>query len=184
MKNNQLTLFRRLVTLALSLALCLALVPALSAAMAVDEGLEAAKAAALAHAELTAEQVVFTKARQTTEDRVAVYDIEFYHGQVEYDYEIAVKDLAILEVDMDIEDFAAPAALADGGQAVTLEVAKVIALNDAGFQEKDVTFRKAKLDRDDGMEVFDIEFVVGGVEYEYEIATRNGQILEKSVDKD
>ena len=50
---------------------------------------------------------------------------------------------------------------------IGLEKAKSIALKDAGVSG--VTFVKAKLDSDDGVRVYDIEFYKDNVEYDYEI---------------
>ena len=63
---------------------------------------------------------------------------------------------------------------------IGLEKAKSIALKDAGVSG--VTFVKAKLDSDDGVRVYDIEFYKDNVEYDYEIDAATGQILEKDLD--
>lgn len=65
---------------------------------------------------------------------------------------------------------------------IGLEEAKRIALADAGKQESEVTFRKARLDTDDRFVHYDIEFVSGGWEYEYEIKVSTGEIID--IDKD
>ena len=63
---------------------------------------------------------------------------------------------------------------------IGLEKAKSIALKDAGVSG--VTFVKAKLDSDDGVKVYDVEFYKGNVEYDYEIDAITGQIREKDLD--
>ena len=57
--------------------------------------------------------------------------------------------------------------------------AKRIAANDAGFKKADVEFRKCKLDRDDGIQEYEVEFVQGETEYDYSIDAATGDILEK-----
>jgi len=60
--------------------------------------------------------------------------------------------------------------------------AKSIALNKAGLSSKDVTFTKAKLDKDDGVYVYEIEFVSNSYEYEFEINAKSGKIIDYDVD--
>ena len=63
---------------------------------------------------------------------------------------------------------------------IGVEKAKSIALRDAGVSG--VTFVKAKLDYDDGVRVYDVEFYKDNVEYDYEIDAVTGQIREKDLD--
>ena len=65
---------------------------------------------------------------------------------------------------------------------IGVEKAKSIALRDAGVSG--VRFTKAKVDYEDGVKVYDIEFRKGNVEYEYEIDAATGSVRERSVDID
>ncbi len=47
-----------------------------------------------------------------------------------------------------------------------------------------VRYTKAKLDKDDGVVFYEIEFKNKGVEYEYEIHAKTGRILEWDIDED
>lgn len=47
-----------------------------------------------------------------------------------------------------------------------------------------VRYTKAKLDKDDGVAFYEIEFRNNGVEYEYEIHAKTGRILEWDIDED
>lgn len=67
-------------------------------------GEEKAKSIALEHAGLTAEQTTFLRAHLDRDDRRDVYDVEFYNGHTEYDYEIDAANGAILEYDVDYDD--------------------------------------------------------------------------------
>ena len=62
---------------------------------------------------------------------------------------------------------------------IGVDKAKTIALKDAGVSSSSATFTKAKLDRDDGYYLYDIEFYAGDMEYEYEINALTGDILER-----
>ena len=62
---------------------------------------------------------------------------------------------------------------------IGVDKAKSIALKDAGVSASSVTFTKAKLDRDDGVAVYEIEFYSGDTEYEYEINATSGAVRER-----
>lgn len=64
----------------------------------------------------------------------------------------------------------------------TIDAAKAAALADAGLAESDVTFTKEKLDWDDGIAVYDIEFLTADTEYDYEIDAATGAVLDKSAE--
>ena len=67
--------------------------------------------------------------------------------------------------------------------AVSLEKAKNIALKDAGVTASNARFTKAETDYDDGIKVYEIEFVTSTKEYEYEINAKTGKIIEKSIER-
>ena len=48
----------------------------------------------------------------------------------------------------------------------------------------EVRFSKAKLDREDGVMMYEIEFYKGNMEYEYQIVATNGNIHEWESDLD
>lgn len=165
-----------------------------TAAPAADIGVERAKEIALAHAGLSNDKVSFVKAQLDNEDGVKVYDIEFYSGNVEYDYEISVADGTIISADQDIENYSIPAPASTEApestaaptvaqtSGISAEKAKQIALSHAGVGA--ATFTKVELDTDDGIKVYEIEFKVGNVEYEYDINASNGAIIKSSSEID
>lgn len=59
------------------------------------------------------------------------------------------------------------------------DAALKIALEDAGLSESDVEVTQNKLDMDDGVTEYEIEFRKGTVEYSYSIEAFSGKILEK-----
>ncbi|EGG90973.1 hypothetical protein HMPREF0491_02495 [Lachnospiraceae oral taxon 107 str. F0167] len=169
-------------------------------------GVEAAKQIAFAHAKVALKDVTFIKAELDTEDGRAVYEVEFYSGNVEYDYDIDALSGEIISNDFDIEDYSIPAQSAAAPQQtevsqqtaaapaptapaantpsrdIGIERAKQIALSHAGLSQGSVSFVKAELDHEDGVKVYDIEFYSGNVEYDYEINAATGAII--SVDRD
>ena len=66
--------------------------------------------------------------------------------------------------------------------SVDEEHAKAIALKDAGITETDVTFMQVKTDIENGVSVFDVEFIAGDTEYDYEIDAATGEIRSKDRD--
>lgn len=144
----------------------------------------AAKEIALKHAGLTESEVTFIKAKLDYDDGRTEYDIEFYVGNKEYDYEIDAYTGEIRSYDYDIESYTAQSAQSSNSSYITVDEAKTIALNKAGLSASEVTFTKAKLDYDDGQTVYEIEFHVGRVEHEFEINAVTGDIMEYDVDYD
>ncbi len=167
--------------------------PRQTGAVSSGTGLEDAKAAALADAGLSADAVAFTKAKLDWEDGIQVYEIEFFTSTHEYEYEIDASTGAVYS--RSVEAFQA-ASGSQGGPAqsnpgmdtgsayIGTDQAKSIALNHAGLTESEVMVTKAKLDRDDGQMVYEIEFRQGQVEYEYKIDAQSGAILEHEIDRD
>ena len=173
-KNFSKRIAAAVTALVLSLMLSICAVAAPSASITPDE----AKQAALDHAQLTAEQVVFTQAKLDYDDGRAVYDIEFYSGNKEYDYEIDANSGKVLEFDYDIENFD----ISSVQVKLSLDEAKAVALKNAKLSENDAVFTKAKLDYDDGRAVYDIEFYSGNKEYDYEIDANTGKILDRDIE--
>ena len=62
---------------------------------------------------------------------------------------------------------------------LSLEEAKAAALQDAGLGASDVTYTAAKLDYDDHIPVYDIEFYTSSHEYEYEIHAQTGAVCHR-----
>lgn len=165
-----------------------------------DIGIEKAKEIAMSHAGVSAGSVSFVKAKLDHEDGVKVYDIEFYSGNVEYDYEINSATGAIVSFDQDIENYAIPtqpqsaaptqaatqpqtaAPTQAASSVISVDKAKQIALSHAGVSG--ASFTKVKLDTDDGVRVYEIEFKVGNVEYDYDIDASSGAIISSSSEID
>lgn len=170
---------------------------------------EDAKQIALAHAKIAQSSVTFIKAELDTEDGRQVYDIEFYSGNTEYDYEIDAISGEIVSSDMDIENYTIPAQTAAqpaatqaapaaptqaatqpqpaaptqaASSGISADRAKQIALSHAGVSG--ASFTKVELDTDDGVRVYEIEFKVGNVEYDYDIDASSGAIISSSSEID
>lgn len=141
--------------------------------------LEQAKEIALKDSNLTIDEVSFIRADKDIDDGVEKYDIEFYHGNKEYDYEINAADGKIMDYDSDIENYSILDGIVNQGNTakITEEQAKEIALNHANLNNEQVNFEKVELDKDDGVQKYEVEFHYNNREYNYEIDANTGDIL-------
>ena len=138
-----------------------------------------AKAIALADAGLAESGVTFIRVDMDRDDGRWVYEVEFYYGSKEYDYDIDALTGDIRSRDYDVENFTIPTS---SGSDIGAEKAKSIALSHAGLTSSQVTFVKVERDWDDGRLTYEVEFYQDGKEYDYEIAASDGTVL--SVDYD
>ena len=83
---------------------------------------------------------------------------------------------AFQEEDVDLGE------LADKADQISEKDAKAIVLKHAGLREEDVEFTKFEKDKDDGIWKYEIEFISGDKEYEYDVRMSDGKILEYDVD--
>jgi len=72
----------------------------------------------------------------------------------------------------------------DNDAKISRDKAKEIALKDAGVKEADIYDFDIELDYDGGVLHYDIDFEVGGKDYEYKIDAQKGTILLSSTDSD
>ena len=144
---------------------------------------DAARQAALTHAGLAESDVQFVQYKLDWDDGRQGYEVEFYTSSAEYDYEIDAATGEVLSYDYDAENYT-PAATGATGTQITSDDAKRIALEHAGVAESDAARLKVELDRDDGRQVYEVEWDVGRTEYSYEINAADGSILNYETDRD
>ena len=65
---------------------------------------------------------------------------------------------------------------------LTADEALNIALTEANVSKADISNLKSKLEKDDGIYVYDIDFNAQGTEHSYDIDANTGKIVEKSHD--
>lgn len=141
-----------------------------------------AKSIALKHAGVSSSKATFVTAKLDYEDGKQVYEIEFYSGNTEYDYEILASNGKIISYDKDIENYKIPRKNTSSSTYIGKAKAKSIALKDAGVSASSATFTKTKLDYEDGIRVYEIEFYTNSAEYEYEINAKTGKIRDMDVE--
>lgn len=169
-----------------------------------------AKEIALNHAGVKAADAVFLLAGLDWDDGRAHYEVEFYSGSMEYDYDIDAVTGAILSFDHELDRYRlpnsgqspsvppaapvspapsvppaasvspAPSAPASSEGLITETKAREIAQGRAPGAQ----VVKCKLDWDDGQYVYEIELREGRTEYECEINAATGAVLKWDVDYD
>ncbi len=187
-------------------ALCVILVVALLAFAGIKVGasvmnnqgigLDQATKVALQNAGFEESDVTLLRGHFDRDDGISTYDIEFRGSDgFDYDYVISANDGTIIEANRELAELLSGAQnQQDSGQAqestsqsggssqgtnyISADKAQSIALQHAGVSASDATFRKAHLDRDDGIYVYELEFVSGDLEYDYEIHATTGAILD------
>lgn len=128
-----------------------------------------------------------------------LYELDFHAGNMEYDYKIhsSTGDILSYSQERDDDDIiplspqtgtvppssAQPNAAQPASQ-ISREKAQSIALQHAGLDASAVTALKVKLDNDDGLTIYEVEFRNGRTEYEYEINAADGSILKQDIDYD
>lgn len=140
-------------------------------------GAEKAKSIALKHSGVAASDTTFIYAKQDFENGLRVYNVEFFSGNEEFDYEIDAATGNIVSFDQDIEWYAASGYQVQAGTDIGVEKAKSIALTHAGVAAADTVFINTELDYDDGRRVYEVEFFSGNTEYKYDIDAASGAIL-------
>ena len=168
--------------------------------------MEEAKQAAVLQAGADAADVTFHTTKLENEDGVAVYEVEFYiPGQKKYEYHVDALTGKVIEENIEAweqEDYTEYRVPQDGAaqkptsgsstsgststpakKEIGVDQAKNIALSGAGVSADKAVFSKAYQDWEDGVLVYEIEFIVPGVgEYEYEINALTGEVRSSDVE--
>lgn len=133
--------------------------------------MEQAKSKALAREGIDAADAVFTKAKLEWDDGRQIYDLEFYANGCEYEYEIDANTGEVLS--FEISSSTPPSA---AGSVISRDEAQEIALAKVPGATAD-HIKKLKLDRDDGKQIYEVEIIYNGTEYELDIDAVSGAIL-------
>ena len=140
-----------------------------------------ARELALQHAGVSAADAVFLQTKLDREDGVVCYDVEFYSGSTEYDYDIDALTGAVLSFDHDLDNYTIHPSSSAQEELISAAKAQEIALGRAPAGAKVV---KCELDRDDGRYVYEVELREGRTEYECDVNAVTGVILKWEVDYD
>lgn len=136
-------------------------------------GLDRAKQIALADAGLP--DAKFTREEEDEEDGRPVYELRFRTQDAEYNYEIDARTGEILKSSVD--EVKEPQSATPSTSYIGVDAAKQTALQRAGKTADAVIFTKAKLEREDGKQVYEIEFYAGEAEYSCTVDAQTGSVL-------
>lgn len=132
-----------------------------------------AKKIALKDANVSESEVNGIRINQKIDDGMSLYEVDFYAGNKEYEYEISAQDGSIRSKDTDIDnDFGSTA---QNNAGVSLDKAKKTALSKVkGATEKDIRIHS---EYDDGRQIYEGSIVYKDMEYDFEIDSETGNII-------
>lgn len=141
---------------------------------------EEAKQIALDDAGMKESDVTFARTHLDLDDNGAEYDVEFYSDLMEYDYEINAVTGEIIVSDYDADHYT----ISGDAKYISGVEAKEVALKDAGIDEANIMGLQIQLEEDDGKAIYEIEFLEGQTEYNYEIDAIEGTIISREAEKE
>ena len=137
-----------------------------------------AKKIALRAANVKAKNVKkWTKVRYDRKDNE--WELKFRTSNYKFEIEINARSGRVNELERE-------KLLKDSSKYIGIKQAKSIALKHAkkhGDIKGEVYYTKAKLDKDDGVVCYEIEFNNNATEYEYEINAKTGRIMDWDIDE-
>ena len=125
------------------------------------------------------------QAKLDIDDGQAKYEIVFFVGTTEYDYDIDARTGAVLKAERETYSSPAGGASPDSGSSgsassasgyIGEDRARSIALEHAGVSASEASGITVKLDRDDGRVEYEVKFLAGTSSYDYEIDATTGAI--------
>lgn len=125
--------------------------------------------------------------KEDTENGKPVYEIDFDHNGMEHSYTVDGTSGQVVERDQEMADATATTAASTATTAnLTADDAKVIAMDDFavtyGTTEADLTNLVVKTDTDNGMTIYEVDFIYNGSEVSYDIDAATGNVLAYDID--
>lgn len=152
-----------------------------------DISMQQATEVALQDAGFSSSEVESLSGNLDSDDEVRHYDVSFVSQGMEYDYEIKASDGTILEKDREaVETHSSPQNVSLPAESstmtdsdfISIDEAKSIALQVSGVDASNAVFTEAELNVDDGVHIYEIEFISGDMEYSFEINAMTGSVAE------
>ncbi len=158
-----------------------------SASDTSDISMQQATEVALQDAGFSSSEVESLSGNLDSDDEVRHYDVSFVSQGMEYDYEIKASDGTILEKDREAVEthsssqnvsLPAESSTMTDSDFISIDEAKSIALQVSGVDASNAVFTEAELNVDDGVHIYEIEFISGDMEYSFEINAMTGSVAE------
>ena len=157
---------------------------------ATDISLNQAKQIAVNDAGVEISSAVFLKISSDFDDGIMRWEVNFVSGNTQYEYEISSIDGTVLKKELEVikqEGFPQEAnpyqqtlavdPTGQNGIKVDANKAREIAVQHSGVDTANVILTKQEYDIEHATPRWEIEFVIGNLQYEYEISAVNGAIL-------
>ncbi len=151
-------------------------------------GQEGAKALAIESSGVSEQNVVFEKAELSTKNGLNYYEIDFTSEGVRYEYDVdaitgVIIDSRTEKISSAENQNSSSVSNSNGSEIITENQAQETALNHAGLKSDEVKIIKTKLDWDDGIQKYEVEFYSSNnKEYDYEINAVTGEIISYDYD--
>lgn len=152
-----------------------------------DISMQQATEVALQDAGFSSSEVESLSGNLDSDDELRHYDVSFVSQGMEYDYEIKASDGTILEKDREAVEthsssqnvsLPAESSTMTDSDFISIDEAKSIALQVSGVDASNAVFTEAELNVDDGVHIYEIEFISGDMEYSFEINAMTGSVAE------
>ena len=134
-----------------------------------------AKQIALDHAGVSESETERMRVKLGRDDGVQEYEVNFYVGNREYDYDINAATGEIRSHDSEIDDDYVSSTEAAGAAISEDEARATVVARVSGASASDV---RLYLERDDGRLVYEGELIYNGTEYEFKIDATTGDVLD------
>lgn len=109
------------------------------------------------------------------------YEVELNDGTYKYDIDINRTSGKVLSFEK--EPIYKDELLSNNENYISVNEAKKIVLNHAKASESDAVFNIVNKELEDGIVIYDIEFIYKNKKYDYEIDAKTGNIIKYEIDK-
>lgn len=133
---------------------------------------------ALKRAKQTRGKVNFLYTEKKKENGVQVYEVEFYTSKRKYEYDVQISNGKIIGYDVELRK----GKYSNKKGRISESKAKRVALKRVGVKNKNATFTKIKLDYDDGVRTYEMDFRTSKKKYEVELRANDGKVLSYSME--
>lgn len=112
-----------------------------------------------------------------------IYEVELYYQNQEYEFKINAKNGNVIYTNYKKTEEKLPENKVEEITNISLEEAVQKVLAHANLTGKQVTWKEKKQEMDDGISVYEIDFIYQNQEYEYKVRVDTGEIIYYDYDR-
>lgn len=112
-----------------------------------------------------------------------IYEVELYYQNQEYEFKINAKNGNVIYTNYKKIEEKLPENKVEEITNISLEEAVQKVLDHANLTGKQVTWKEKKQEMDDGISVYEIDFIYQNQEYEYKVRVDTGEIIYYDYDR-